>query len=259
MRPGDIPDNEIPTANPAELLRQYEGWINRIVKRYSGLLTDTGAVDTEDMIQAGKLALLESQKTYNPNKGTSFLSWSFRPVRNAILHLFGYDNPGRKRPQLPLVYLDEPIDEDGEDTRLDMIQDPDCIIPEEKVVQDAAREEIRSEVRAAVERMQNEKYRTVVKQIWLEGKDKKTLAAEMGLPVKTVRQCDRDGRSKLSHDYKLRRLALPSFNVGLSRYRITLTSAVERAVLWREQHYDLMYGDGFFLAKKNANSNESDL
>lgn len=258
MRPGKIPDKEIPAADPADVILQYEAWINKIVKRYSGMLNDTGAVDTEDMIQAGNVGLLEAQKTYDPNRGSSFISWSYKPIRNSIFSLFGFDNPGRKRPRLPLVYLDEPIDTDGEETMLDMIQDPNCIIPEEKAVQDAAREEIRKEVRAAVERMQNEKYKTVVKRIWLEGKDKKSLAAEMGLSLEAVQHCDRNGRSKLYHDYKLRRLVLPSFNVGLSRYRITLTSAVERAVLWKEQQYDMMYGDGFFLAKTNTNNDESD-
>lgn len=251
MRPGDIPDNEIPAADPADLIRQYEGWINHIVKRYSGLLTDTGAIDIEDMIQAGNMAILEAQKTYKPDEGSSFASWSYRPVRNAILKLFGYDNPGRKRPPLPLVYLDEPIDEDGEETRLDMIQDPDCITPEEKAVRDSAREEIRTEVRAAVDRIKQEKYRTAVKRIWLDGVDKKTLAKEMGEKVENIRYYERSGRSKMCGDYKLRRLVLPSFTVGLSNYRITLTSAVERAVLWREQQYDLMCGDGSFLDKTN--------
>lgn len=44
------------------------------------------------------------------------MSWSYKPIRNAILCLFGYDNPGRKRPPLPLLSLDEPTDEAGDET-----------------------------------------------------------------------------------------------------------------------------------------------
>lgn len=236
MRHGDIPDKEIPAANPVDVISQYEGWINRIVKKYSGLLIETGAVDVEDMKQAGKMALLEAQKTYDPCGGSSFMSWSYKPIRNAILCLFGYDNPGRKRPPLPLLSLDEPTDEAGDETMLDMIQDPDCIIPEEKIVEDVSREEIRAEIHAAVDRMENEKYKTVVKRVWFEGKDKQTIAEELGISLDAVRQCDRNGRGKLCGDYRLRRLIYPLFNVGLTRFRSTLTSAVEEAVLWRERH-----------------------
>lgn len=245
MRPGIIPDNEIPAADPAAVIKQYERWIRKIVKRYAGLLSDTGAVDTEDMIQAGSMAILEAQKTFDPEAGASFISWSYKPVRNAILELFGYDNPGRNRPEAPLISLDETIDEGGEVTRLDTIQDPNCISPEEKAVQDSAREEIREEVLAAIDRMKNDKYKTVVKKLWLEGQDKKTLADEMGLSIENIGLCDRNGRGKLSLDYRLKKLYYPLFNVGIKRYQSTLTSAVEAAVLWREQQFD--GGTGSFL------------
>jgi len=250
----DIADKDIPTANPSDVIRQYQGWIKRIAKKYAGFLNDTGAVDTEDMIQAGNIAVLEAQKTYDPNCGSTFLSWTFKPIRNAILKLFGYDNPKRNHPKLPLIYLDEPIKEDDDDTLIETIEDPNCINPEEKVVQDAARDEIREEVRNAVERMENEQYKTVVRSVWLEGKDKKAIATDLGLSVETIRYCDLKGRGKLSQDYKLRRLAYPCFKVGMKRYRSTLTSAVELAVLWREQRFDEQFGKGAFVNTGHENT-----
>lgn len=248
-------DKEIPTADPADILQQYEGLIRKIVKRYSGMLSDTGAIDAEDMIQAARMAVLEAQKTYDPKGGSSFLSYSCKPIKYAILKLFGYDNPKRKRPPAPLLYLDEPIDESEDITRLDTIEDKNCIIPEEKVVQESTKEEVSAEVREAIERMKNEKYKKVIKRIWLDGQDKKSLAEELGISVDNVGQCDRNGRGKLSLDFRLRKLVYPSLRVGLSRYKSTLTSEVERAVLWREQTIDEMFGEGAFIA---ANQQHTD-
>ena len=243
-----ILDKDIPTAEPAEVIEQYSAWINKVVNRYAGLLKDTGAVDSEDMIQAGNLALLEAMKSYDPSCGSTFISWSFCPIRNAILKLFGLDNPGRKRPPELLLYIDSPIDDEESATLADLIEDPDSINPEEKAVQDADKEEIRTEVHAAVDRLKDEKQKHVLKRIWFDGQDKKILAEEMQISVEDVRKADYNGRSKLYHDFRLRKLDYPRFAVGMSQYKSTLTSAVEKAVLWREQQIDSQYGEGTYIA-----------
>ncbi len=248
MKPGTIPDNEIPAAEPAAVIQQYKGWVMQIVKRYSGLLNSTGAIDTEDMVQAGIVALLEAMRSYDPTQGKTFIGWSFFPIRNEILKLFGYDNPGRKQPPQQLIYLDEPFDDEGTETLADTIEDPNSVDPEEKAIQDAEREEIQTTVRTAIERIQNENYRKVVKSLWLDGKGKKELAEDMGISVKDVSYLDRTGRSKLSQDWRLKRLAYPLFRSGLSTYKTTLTSAVERAILWREQQIDIVLGDGAYIS-----------
>lgn len=243
-----ISDKDIPTANPADIVSQYSGWVKKIVKKYSGLMNESGAADAEDMYQAGTVGLLEAIQSYNPASGKSFISWSFCPIRNAILALFGLDNPGRKRPQMPVAYLDEPINAEETAILADVIEDPNSKNPEEKAVEDAEREEICIEVRAAVDRLKDEKQKHILKRVWFEGQDKKSLAAELHLPVDTVRRSEKDARCKLMHDYRLKTLDYPRYIVGLTRYKITMTSAVEAAVLWREKQIDNQFGIGSFVS-----------
>ena len=87
-----------------------------------------------------------------------------------------------------------------------------------------------------------------MKRIWFDGQDKKFLADEMNISVEDVRRADYNGRNKLFHDFRLRKLDYPRFMVGMSQYKSTLTSAVEKAVLWREKQIDIQYGEGTFIA-----------
>ena len=85
LRLMDIPDKQIPTADPAAVIEQYRGWIKKIASKYAGLVEESGAVDMEDLIQVGSMAILEAQKTFDPEGGRNFTGWSYMPIRNAML------------------------------------------------------------------------------------------------------------------------------------------------------------------------------
>ena len=236
MQSVDIPDRDIPTADSAEVIRQYKGWVYRIAKRYASFLENTGAFDMEDLIQAGNIGLLEAQKTYNPERGKNFIGWSFFYIRNAMYNQLGFNDRLRHCPPAPLIYLDAPIAEDEETTLLDTIEDPTVIPFDEPICEEETRREIVEEVRAAVDRLKGPKQREAIKRVWLDGQERKEAAEEMGTSITALHALDEDGRRNLRRDNRLKLLAMPSFAVGVHKFRSTWTSAVEAAVIWLEEH-----------------------
>ena len=235
MRKTPIPDQEIPDADPAALMEQYAAWIQKIANQYAALVEESGAYDMEDLLQAAALGLLEAQKTYNPEKGCTFLSWSYAPIRYAMLELLGYRDKNRTIPPAALIPLDAKISEDSEDTLLDSI--PDLSRPfDECICEKEAQEETAAEVRAAVARMKSDRQREVIRRVYLEEQKREQAAAEMGITTKAVYALDRDGRSCLRKDRELRNYVMPFFTVGLQRFQSSWTSSVEMAVFWREEH-----------------------
>ena len=236
MRTGNIPDKDIPTADPAEVIQQYSAWIQKVANKYTGIVNDSGVFDMEDLHQAGCMALLEAQKTFDPDGGRNFMSWSLLPIRNAMLDLMGYRDKARHIPPAPMIPLDRRIGDDSEDRLMDIIEDPDLIPIDEQICEKETREETKVEVRAAVDRLKSPEQREVIRRLYLDGQERDRIANDMGIEPKKVGSLDREARRKLRRDKRLCEYAMPFFKVGVNRFRSTWTSAVEAAVIWRDQH-----------------------
>lgn len=233
MQPGDIPDDLIPTADPQEVVQQYSGWVKRIANRYYTALERTGVIDLDDLFQVGCMAILRAQKAYDPNGGSGFLNFSSYYIRSAIRCELGFKADGTLPEQL--VYLDEKITEDADDTRLDILPDPSPTA-EEAIIEQDIQQEIAEAVRAAVDRLKNAKQREIITRCWLEGQDKQSVADDMGIKLRALQSVDTEARHKLRRDIQLKQYAIPFFNVSLGRFNTTWTSAVEAAAIWREEH-----------------------
>ena len=233
-----ILDKQVPTADPGELIIQYTPLIYKIERRYHELLDRSGAIDQDDLLQAGRLAICSAQKTYDPDGGASFLSYSINRIRSYMRRVLGFKADGT----LPeyMTYLDEPLAEDSDETRLDFVPDT-ALTAEERIVEQDGRQETIDAVRAAVEQMKSDKQREAVTRIWLDGQDTETAAAAMGIRKTALYSLDRAARSSLRRDYQLKQYAMPYFHVGVNRFRSTWTSATEAAVIWRDEHLPEKY------------------
>ncbi len=230
-----IPNEEVPTATPEAIVEQFSGWVKYLAKRYSTALERTGAVDDQDLYQTGILALLKAQETYDPGKGYGFLRHSQYLIRNAMRRELGFDPHTGEMPAPP-VSLDEPLNEDSDDTRKDFVPDS-TPTAEETIVDRDGHQETADAVRAAVNRLKNPKQREVITRCWLDGQPKREAAAEMGIGIRSLQMVDLEARQKLRRDRQLKEFATPYFHhVGVSQFQSTWTSATEWAVLWREEH-----------------------
>ncbi len=235
----NIPDTEIPAADPAEVVKQYEPLIFKIANRYSPILDRSGAVGLEDLEQAGRLAVLHAQSKYDPEGGASFFTYSSYWIRSAIRRALEFDShTGELPPRLD--YLDEPItDADGNETaRIDLIPDPSILPFDEPLIEAETRQETAVEVRAALDRLKNDRQRDIIQHIYFDGQARKDIAANSGVSFQLVSKVERQAYRELRTDAQLRHFVgeIPFFHVSAGRYNTTWTSAVEAAVIWREEH-----------------------
>ena len=105
--------------------------------RKSSIILD---FDSDDLFQAGCIALWKSTETFDPDRGYTFLTYAGHAMRNAMLDLCR-ESSSRAENKLAsngweIVSLNEPAkeDEDGRLHRIDLIADPYNRSPEQIVI-----------------------------------------------------------------------------------------------------------------------------
>lgn len=237
MQRPTIPDKDIPNADQEQLVYCFMPWVKKIAFRYRELLDQISRVDEEDLFQVGSLALLKAQKNYDPEGGASFLGFSKFYIRSAMRRELGYSSDGQLPPSP--VSLDKTLDDEADDSILDIIEDPNIQPFDEAMIEAETREKTVAEVHAAVDRLKSQKQHDIIKRIWFDGEARNGIAADMGLSHQRISAIEKNGFRKLSQDEQLKKLAydvVPFIHVGSSRFNTTWTSATEWAVLWREEH-----------------------
>lgn len=234
-----IMDSDIPGADPAAVIEQYEPYLKKLTNRYTTLLQRTGSLDNDDLLQAGRIAVMDAQKTYDPDGGMAFIGWLTFYVKKAMRQTLGINSNTGEAPAR-LVYLDEPLPgmEDKDTTRMDMLEDPAAVPLDESIIEDETRRETSEQVRAALDRLKSEKQREVITRIHLNGQDRSAAAADMNIGTNVLYKLDNDGRRMLRRDWRLKKYAdsLLFVHVGVRRFNSTWTSATEYAALWRLEH-----------------------
>ena len=203
--------------------------------RYGWALNTRSDIDMEDLQQTAMIGIIEAKKTYNANAG-SWANYSGYFVRNEIRNLLGIR--GGKIPT-PTISLDEPIDEEGELTRLDMLADETAPDAEEVL----CREDMRVIVSEAVDRLQEDQ-RDAIRDYYLKGKTYKGTAEALGVTVERIRQLLTTAKRNLRRDRKLRAIADIDrrtnfyYGVGVTAFNSSGISPVEQLVIWRESYLE---------------------
>ena len=236
-----IPDAEIHDTDPETLIYCFTPWVQKIASRYSTLLAKTGALDMDDLYQVGCMALLKAQENYDPAAGASFFGFSQHYIRSAMRRELGYSSDGK--PPVDMEYLDEPLKDDADTCKVDMLED-ESIEPNDERIQ---RLERYDELHKAIDRLKNEKHREIIKRVYFDEEAPHKAAAAMGMKLGSFYSANQTALDRLRRDYWLKTLCAPAYSSSLGRFRITFTSVVEAEVLWKEQEIDGMLGKGAYL------------
>lgn len=212
-----------------ELFRANKGLLHKFARRYSRIDT---AVDSDDLIQAGYMGLVEAERTFEASRGKSWAGWAAYYIRRAMREAVGI-NTTRERAHLHTVSLDEPLgDDEGAASLLDTLEDES--IPDASTgLVEAQRT---SAVHEAVDRLAGDR-REVIQRHDLQGVSLAKTGEGMGISAEAVRCIRGKALRDLRRDWKLRRQLdeeTPYYRrVGLSAFNTTWTSATEAAALWR--------------------------
>lgn len=203
--------------------------------RYSWALEVRNDLDREDLQQAAFLGILQARNGYREDLG-SFATFAGYYARNEIRALLGIRN-GKLPPVLES--LDEPLNDETDDTRLDLLADETIPDPDAGLIEAERKQTIRD----AVDRLQEDQ-RAVVSLHFFEGKTYQQAADEMNLTRDRVTTIFQNARRNLRRDRYLKALAEVNrrtpylLGVSVTRFNSTFTSAVEELVLLRERLFN---------------------
>lgn len=200
-------------------------WVQYWANRYRWAAEHRNDIDLEDLYQAAYVGAYIAKQKYTPDKG-KFSTFSAFYIRNEIRSLLGIKN-GKIPPFT--ISLDEPVNkEDGEETRLDLLEDETTPDKVESMYQI----EKQKGVRAAIKRLPDQQ-RQAMTLFYLQGKGLQEISRAMGLSVRRLVYVMERARLAMRKDRLLRELVEiePPYylHVGIKRFQSTGISAVEQA------------------------------
>lgn len=240
-----IADRDIPGADPAAVVQQYERFLYKIAQRYNSILNSTGAVDLDDLIQVGRIAIVKAQQRYDPDQ-CSFIHYLSFYVRSAMRRELKIDNQTGEVPAR-LVYLDEPLSEESDNTLCDTIADPDILPFDDVIIGDETRKERSDAVHAAVDKLKNPKQREIINRVYFREQERKQAAAEMNVSYGVANSIEHQALAKLKRNNHLRQFVTCK-RIGLYAFRYLWKSEEEDFIIRQERAYDLIYGTGAYVA-----------
>lgn len=249
------PDPEqIKAMNPEELLEQFDRLKFRVAKRFISTVERYAWIDEEDICQIADIALLKAQKAYKPMDEASFITFAYRIMVYDIMKALKIRCDGNGYTNEPItVSLDEPIDEEGDITRGDIIPSKDIPISEQMEVLD-----IISKVRNAVSALPEDQEELIRRRYLNDPAETQVqIAEEKGVPVHIITGIRNRAFKKLRRDLRDYQDYIPN-HIGSSKFNSTWTSEPEQYVIAREsrlKQLERSYKE-LFQNDKEENHNE---
>ncbi len=218
------------------LWEQVRRFVAQWARRYIAMFDGRYGVETDDLINAGFIALYSACATYRPGEG-AFLTWYGYHLKTAFAEACGY-RTSRRNPLDDCKSMSDPIgDEDG-DTVGDQIADP--IDQYEAAERRIWLEQLRDALGKAMEDLPLE-WREVLRRYYWDGQTLEEISAAIGICKNNVDNRRHKGLKQLRRN--VHRFGLDRFledrtpyyaRVGVDSFMGTHTSAVEYAVIRRE-------------------------
>ena len=192
-------------ANPTDqelqwqLMQRNRGLVYHVVIRYQSLLERCPAIDLEDLLQVGCLALVPAALSYDATRGKTWASWAAWYIHREARKALGFrhtldDGKQKSAPPPVLVSLDQPIIDGDPDSGnlIDMIEDPDAISPQEAAERGDLSALVREKVAALPDRQAE-----IIAAYDLEGQSLKSISEAWGVSLQRVSDLRQRGFKRL--------------------------------------------------------------
>ena len=228
----------------SELWENVRGFVAYLAVSRMNHVQDRAAVETEDLIQAGFLGLVEAVRTFEPEEG-AFLSWLKFHLKRAFNNACGV---GSARPANDPIHtavsLDAPIDADDPEgpARGDIIRDP--VDMADMVDGKVYQEQLRVQLERLLSRL-SPKAADMIRATYLDAEPIEQVAARYGITVKNLSS----SRNGYLHQLRVAARSTPDgaalrrfledntnyyLHIGPESFHSTHTSAPEYLTMRRE-------------------------
>lgn len=240
MNDHKITDEDIPSAEPEALIKQYNGLVYKVANRYLQLLSKQGYAEYDDLCQAGRIGLLTAKEKYDPSLGKKFQNFAWDFINTEIKRALGFHGESlSNQPVIPL-YADQPINDESEDTLLDFIPD-ETIETADDMIERIDRAEA---VHEAVDKLCDSQ-KEIINLHYFQNKELSEIADIIGIEQRKVSTTQHSAILRLKDDNKLRYRIMngrdPYYvHVGVGQFNQTWTSSTELGVIICEERENRM-------------------
>ena len=196
---------------------------------------ETRLFDTDDLIQAGYLAVVDAVAGYDPTAGMVFTSYLVYHLRRRFAEVSGRRG-AKQQPEVSALSMETTINADGDLTIGDTLADPAAHWAYDDMIE---RESTRRDCAALLAELDNlgEDLQQAVKLHYCQGMTLQAAGTALGIGTKAARQRCSKAIRRLRHTSTARRLwhDNETRHVSLSRFQTTHTSEQEAYMLrWEE-------------------------
>lgn len=147
---------------------------------------ETRLFDADDLLQAGYLALVDAVSGYDLKDGAEFTTYLHYHIRTRFAEVIGRRGI-KKRPEYCAASLDEPLADDTDTSRLDMLTDPDATTAFERVEDSLFNEQLHSALEECLLRLPQEQS-DMLRERYYDQKTVKVMAEARGVEQHIIRQ-----------------------------------------------------------------------
>jgi RNA polymerase sigma factor (sigma-70 family) len=199
---------------------------------------DSAGQTTEDFYDACFFAMVNAVKSFDPESGYTFLTYTKYHILNEFRSLIGIKLK-RRNPLDDCSSLDETA-QDGETAYIELIEDPESLEPFEEIAEREDTLMLRAELEAAINTLP-EREADIIRRHYFEEIPVERIAECIGVSRKRGYDLERRGLDSLReceeiakyHDEIISREAY--HNTGLTAWKTSGVSSVERAVEMAER------------------------
>lgn len=220
-----------------ELYEENKTVLRAEARRYKGFCEKDRAVSVEDLEQTAFIGLVEAARAFDKDSGKSWSICLKGHIRREIYNALGVRDGELKKTHSKAISLDNNLIEgDSESATLgDMIADDSLPESDEALLL----EELRKNVRAALDDLTDPRQRQIAELYIFEGKSMKEAADYVGITSARALQLYGRALSNLARDARLQALAGIDDRTrfyarkGVGAFMSDRTSVTEEAALWR--------------------------
>ena len=223
----------------SELWEQVERFVALQARRRVLFSGGLGGVEVDDLYQSGYIALVAAADSYDPAAGCSFIGWLALALKTAFADAGGYRSCKQARDPLHRAgSLDAPISEDSDTAIGDLIADPGAAQDFESAEDRLYLEQLHNALEKALDELPDQQS-DAIRRHFYQNRSLEEIAAAEGISGEAVRQRQEKGLRALRQQRDLQQFVedrTPYYlRVGVSEFKRTGESAVERIVFRREQ------------------------
>ena len=178
-----------------QLFQQNRGFIYQTATRWARAFSYRPDVDIEDLTQAAFIAVLDAAERYQADKGAKYITVLSTALKTAFSEVYGVRTKKRD-PLNNALSLDRPLNDDTDNTALDLLPDAAAEEPFEAVEEAVFNRQLHDLIIKALDTI-SEKQAAAVRRYYLDGEEEKDIAASVGCSTANIQAQIRDGLHNL--------------------------------------------------------------